>query len=180
MVLEAVKLILITEDKIKAMKYFLVTLSLITVRLFPAFYYLTLLLSGAAVVISEALFEVYAIPFRPFIYAVLMCALLQAFNHKWFSLFNKYFWYWVRGNKPYQIIYLWLSLIVGVFGIACFASGLATVFVGADSQFSMFNIRDDIFFTAVAAFLMSPIFITLHLHLKGGKGFSNKAKQNAV
>jgi hypothetical protein len=27
----------------------------------------------------------------------------------------------------------------------------------------MFNIRDDIFFPAVAAFLISPIFITFHI-----------------
>jgi hypothetical protein len=71
-------------------------------------------------------------------------------------------------------------MIVGVFGVACFASGLATVFIGPDSQFSMFNMRDDIFYPAVAAFLISPIFITLHLRFKGGQGFTNKTKQNAV
>jgi len=148
------------------MKYFLATLALITVRLFPAFYYLTLLLSGAAVVISESLFDVYAITFRPFIYAVLMCSVLQALSLKWFNVFNKYFWYWIQGDKPHQVIYLWLSLIVGVFGIACLASGLVTVLIGSDSPLSMFNIRDDIFFPTVAAFLISPVFMTWHLSKK--------------
>jgi len=77
--------------------------------------------------------------------------------------FNKYFWYWVRGDRPYQIIYIWLSLIIGVFGIACLASGLVTVMIGSDSPLSMFNIRDDIFYPAVAAFLISPIFISLQI-----------------
>jgi hypothetical protein len=153
---------------------------LITIRLLPAFYFLSLGLAGLAVIITEDVFGIYAITFRPFVYSLLMLCLLWILSLDKLDWFNKYFWFWVRGDRPYQIIYQWLSLIVGVFGIACFASGLATVFIGADSQFSMFNIRDDIFFPAVAAFLISPIFITLHLHIKSGQGFSNKTKQNAV
>jgi hypothetical protein len=153
---------------------------LISIRLLPLFYFLTLGLSNVAISISEQVFDIYALTFRPFIYALLMLSVLWALSLHKLDWFNKYLWYWVKGYKPHQVIYLWLRLIVGVFGIACFASGLATVFIGPDSQFSMFNIRDDIFFPAVAAFLISPIFITLHLHIKSGQGFSNKTKQNAV
>lgn len=149
------------------MKLFLTSFLLISLRLFPAFYFLSLGLAGLSVHITEAVFGVYAITFRPFIYSLLMLCILWIFSLDKLNWFNKYFWYWVRGDRPYQIIYLWLSMIVGVFGVACFVSGLATVFIGPDSQFSMFNIRDDIFFPAVAAFLISPIFIALHLQLKG-------------
>jgi hypothetical protein len=142
---------------------------LITIRLLPAFYFLTLGLASLAVVITEAVFGIYAITFRPFVYSLLMLCLLRILSLDKLNQLNKYFWYWVRGDMPHQVIYLWLSVIVGVFGVACFASGLATVFIGPDSQFSMFNIRDEIFFPAVAAFLISPIFITLHLQLKGGR-----------
>lgn len=176
----AVKLKLTIEDKGKSMKLFVTSFLLISLRLFPAFYFLTLGLASLAVVITEAVFGIYAITFRPFVYSLLMICLLWILSLDKLDWFNKYLWYWVRGDRPYQIIYLWLRLIVGVFGIACFASGLATVFIGSDSQFSMFNIRDDIFFSAVAAFLISPIFITLHLHIKSGQGFSNKTIQNAV
>jgi hypothetical protein len=162
------------------MKNFLATLLLISLRLFPVFYFVSLGLAGVATFITEQALGIYAITFRPFVYSLLMLCLLWVLRLDKLDWFNKYFWYWVRGDRPYQIIYLWLSVIVGVFGIACFASGLATVFIGPDSQFSMFNIRDDIFFPAVAAFLISPIFITLHLHIKSGKDFSNKTIQNAV
>jgi hypothetical protein len=161
------------------MKNFLATLLLISLRLFPVFYFVSLGLAGVATFITEQALGIYAITFRPFVYSLLMLCLLWVLRLDKLDWFNKYFWYWVRGDRPYQIIYLWLSVIVGVFGIACFTSGLATVFIGPDSQFSMFNIRDDIFFPAVAVFLISPIFITLHLHLKGGQGFSNKIKQHA-
>ena len=149
-------------------KQFLTTLALITLRLLPAFYFLSLGLAGVATFITEQALGVYAITFRPFVYSLLMLFLLQVFNSDKLSWFNKYFWYWVRGDRPYQIIYLWLSMIVGAFGIACLASGLVTVMIGSDSPLSMFNIRDDIFYPAVTAFLISPIFITLHLHLKRG------------
>jgi hypothetical protein len=153
---------------------------LIAVRLLPAFYYLTLILSAVAIIFTEALFDIYAITFRPFVYSLLMFVVLQVLTHKSLNWFNKYFWYGVKGIDPARTIYLWLRVIVGVFGIACLTSGLTTVFIGPDSQFSMFNIRDNIFFPAVAAFLISPIFITLHLHLKGGQGFAKKTKHNAV
>ena len=162
------------------LRSFFVVLSLISLRLYPAFYFLSLGLASIATLITEQIFGIYAVTFRPFIYSLLMLCLLWILSLDKLDWFNKYFWYWVRADRPYQIIYLWLSMIVGVFGIACFASGLATVFIGSDSQFSMFNIRDDIFFPAVAAFLISPIFITLHLHIKSSQGFSNKTKQNAV
>jgi hypothetical protein len=162
------------------MKLFFANLLLILARLLPAFYFLSLGLAGVAALITEQALGIYAITFRPFVYSLLMLCLLWILSLDKLDWLNKYFWYWVRGDRPYQIIYLWLSVIVGVFGITCFASGLATVFIGPDSQFSMFNIRDDIFFPAVAAFLISPIFITLHLHIKSGQGFSNKTKQNAV
>lgn len=145
----------------------IINLFSISIRLLPAFYFLSLGVANIAAIISEAVLGAYAITFRPFVYSSLMLCLLWILSLDKLDWFNKYFWYWVRGDRPYQIIYRWLSVIVGVFGIACFASGLVTVFIGSDSQFSMFNIRDDIFFPAVAAFLMSPIFITLHLHLKG-------------
>ncbi len=142
---------------------------LIAIRLLPAFYFLSIGLASLATFITEQTLDIYAVTFRPFVYSLLMLCLLWILRLDKLDWFNKYFWYWVRGERPCQIIYLWLSMIVGVFGITCFASGLATVFLGPDSQFSMFNIRDDIFFPAVAAFLISPIFITLHLHLKGGR-----------
>jgi hypothetical protein len=137
------------------------------VRLFPAFYFLSLGLAGLAALITEAILGIYAITFRPFVYSLLMLCLLRILSLDKLDWFNKYFWYWVRGDRPHQVIYLWLSMIVGAFGIACLASGLVTVMIGSDSPLSMFNIRDDIFYPAVAAFLISPIFITLHLHLKG-------------
>jgi len=147
----------------KTMRFFLTLLLLISLRLFPAFYFLSLGLASVATFIAEQSLDIYAITFRPFVYSLLLLCLLWILSLDKLDWFNKYFWYWVRGDRPYQIIYLWLSLIVGVFGIACFASGLATVFIGPDSQFSMFNIRDDIFFPAATAFLISPIFITLHI-----------------
>ena len=155
------------------MKNFLATLLLISLRLFPVFYFVSLGLAGVATFITEQALGIYAITFRPFVYSLLMLCLIGILSLNKLDWFNKYFWYWVRGDRPYQIVYLWLSMIVGVFGVACFASGLATVFIGPDSQFSMFNIRDDIFFPAVVAFLISPIFITLHLQLKGGRGYCN-------
>ncbi len=142
---------------------------LIAIRLLPAFYFLSIGLASLATFITEQTLDIYAVTFRPFVYSLLMLCLLWILRLDKLDWFNKYFWYWVRGDRPHQVIYLWLSVIIGVFGIACFASGLATVFIGPDSQFSMFNIRDDIFFPAIAAFLISPIFITLHLHLKGGR-----------
>ena len=151
------------------MKLFLTSFLLISLRLLPAFYFLTLGLAGLAVIITEAILGIYAITFRPFVYSLLMLCLLRILSLDKLDWFNKYFWYWVRGDRPHQVIYMWLSVIVGLFGIACFASGLATVFIGPDSQFSMFNIRDDIFFPAVVAFMISPIFIALHLQLKGGR-----------
>jgi len=147
----------------------LINLFSISIRLLPAFYFLSLGLASLAAIITEAVLGTYAITFRPFVYSLLMLCILWILSLDKLDWFNKYFWYWVRGDRPYQIVYLWLSMIVGVFGVACFASGLATVFIGPDSQFSMFNIRDDIFFPAVVAFLISPIFITLHLQLKGGR-----------
>jgi len=46
---------------------------------------------------------------------------------------------------------------------------LVTVLISSENPLSMFNIRDKIFYPAVATFLISPIFITLHLYLKGGR-----------
>jgi hypothetical protein len=142
---------------------------LIGIRLLPAFYFLSLGVASIAALITEQTLDIYAVTFRPFVYSLLMLCLLWILSLDKLDWFNKYFWYWVRGDRPYQVIYMWLSVIVGVFGIACFASGLATVFIGPDSQFSMFNIRDDIFFPAIVAFMISPIFIALHLQLKGGR-----------
>jgi len=147
----------------------IINLFSISIRLLPAFYFLSLGLASIATSITEQTFGIYAVTFRPFIYSLLMLCLVRVLSSDKLSMFNKYFWYWVRGDRPYQVIYLWLSGIVGAFGFACLASGLVTVFIGPDSQFSMFNLRDDIFFPAVAAFLISPIFITLHLHIKSGR-----------
>jgi hypothetical protein len=147
----------------------IINLFSISIRLLPAFYFLSLGLASIAELITEQTLNIYAVTFRPFVYSLLMLCLLWILSSDKLDWFNKYFWYWVRGDRPYQVIYLWLSGIVGAFGITCLASGLATVFIGSDSQFSMFNIRDDIFFPTVAAFFISPIFITLHLHLKGGR-----------
>lgn len=162
------------------MKTYLITLLLISLRLFPAFYFSSLGVASIAELITEQTLDIYAVTFRPFVYSLLMLCLLWILSLDKLDWFNKYFWYWIRGDRPYQVIYVWLSVIVGVFGVACFASGLATIFIGSDSQFSMFNIRDDIFFPAVAAFLISPILITLHLQLKGDQRFANKTKQNAI
>ncbi len=148
------------------MKFFLATLLLISLRLFPVFYFLTLGLAGIATFITEQTLDIYAVTFRPFVYAVLMFAVLQALSHKRADLFNKYFWYGVKGAESARIIYLWLKVIVGVFGIACLSSGLITVLIGSESPLSMFNIRDDIFYPAVAAFLISPIFMAWHLSRK--------------
>ena len=95
-----------------------------------------------------------------------MLGILRVLSSDKLGWFNKYFWYWVRGDRPYLVIYLWLSVIIGVFGLACLASGLVTVLIGSDSPLSMFSIRDDIFYTAVAAFLISPIFMVWHLYKK--------------
>ncbi len=168
------------ESDVNLMKLFFVMLALISFRIYPAFYFISLLLAGVAAFITEEALGIYAITFRPFVYSLLMLCILWILSLDKLNWFNKYFWYWVPGNRPHQIIYLWLSLIVGVFGIACLTSGLITVLIGPDSQFSMFNIRDDIFYSAVAAFLISPILITLHLQLKGDQGFANKTKHNAV
>ncbi len=162
------------------MKIFLTTLLLISLRLFPVFYFLTLGLAGIATFITEQALDIYAVTFRPFVYAVLMFAVLQALSHKRVDLFNKYFWYGIKGADSARIIYLWLKVIVGVFGIACLTSGFITVLIGSGSPLSMFNIRDDIFYPAVAAFLISPIFMTLHLRLKSVQGLANKTMQKAA
>jgi hypothetical protein len=158
------------KNNVSSTKLFITLLLLIALRLFPAFYFLSLGLAGIAAIITEALFGMYAVTFRPFVYSLLMLFFLWILSLDKLDWFNKYFWYWVRGDKPYQVIYLWLAVIVGAFGIACLASGLVTVLIGSDSPLSMFNIRDDIFYPSVAAFLISPIFITYHLHLKGYRG----------
>jgi hypothetical protein len=152
------------------MKIFLTSLLLISLRLLPAFYFLSLGLASIAEFITEQTLDIYAVTFRPFVYSLLMLCLLWILSLDKLDWFNKYFWYWVRGDRPHQVIYVWLSVIVGVFGIACFASGLVTVLIDSDNPLSMFNIRDDIFYWTVAAFLISPIFITLHLQLKGSQG----------
>ena len=152
------------------MKLFLTSFLFISLRLFPAFYFLSLGLASIATLITEQTLDIYAVTFRSFIYSLLMLCLLRVLNLDRLSWFNKYFWYWVRGDRPYQVIYLWLAVIVGVFGIACLASGLVTVLIGSDNPLSMFNIRDDIFYSAVATFLISPIVMTYHLHLKGDRG----------
>jgi hypothetical protein len=139
---------------------------LIIVRLLPAFYFLTLGVASIATFITEQVFDIYALTFRPFIYSLLMLGILRVLSSDKLGWFNKYFWYWVRGDRPYLVIYLWLSVIIGVFGLACLASGLVTVLIGSDSPLSMFSIRDDIFYTAVAAFLISPIFMVWHLYKK--------------
>ena len=151
-------------------KLYLATFLLISLRLFPAFYLLSLGLASIATLITEQTLDIYAVTFRPFIYSLLMLCLLRILSSDKLIWFNKYFWYWVRGDRPYQVIYLWLAMIVGTFGIACLFSGLVTVLIGSDSPLSMFNIRDVIFYPAVAAFLISPIFMTYHLHLKGDRG----------
>lgn len=140
------------------------TFLLILVRLLPAFYFLTLLLSDVAAFITESFLGIYALIFRPFVYASLMLVVLQALSQKQVSLFNKYFWYGVQGIEPSKAIYFWLSAVVGVFGLACLASGLATVMIGPQSSFSMFHVRDDIFYLAVAAILLSPIMMTWHIY----------------
>lgn len=152
----------------------IINLFSIAIRLLPAFYFLSLGLASDATLIAEQTLDIYAVTFRPFVYSLLMLCVLQVLSSDKLSLFNKYFWYWVRGDRPYQIIYLWLSLIVGAFGFTCLASGLVTVFIDTDSKFSMFNIREDIFYSAASAFLISPIFITLHLHSKSSQWFANK------
>jgi len=142
---------------------------LISIRLLPLFYFLTLGLAKVAISISEQVFDIYALTFRPFIYALLMLSVLWALSLHKLDWFNKYLWYWVKGYKPHQVIYLWLSLITGTFGLVCLLAGLSTVLIGADSTFSMFMIRDHIFYPFIAAFLVSPLVITLHLHLKTHK-----------
>ena len=149
---------------------FLTTLLLISLRLFPAFYFLSLGIASIATLITEQTLNIYAVTFRPFVYSLLMFSLLWILSLNKLDWFNKYFWYWVQGDRPYQIIYLWLAVIIGTFGIACLASGLVTVLIGSDSPLSMFNIRDDIFYPAVTTFLISPIFMAYHLHLKGDRG----------
>jgi hypothetical protein len=147
----------------------IINLFSISIRLLPAFYFLSLGVASIAELITEQTLDIYAVTFRPFVYSLLMLCLLWILSSDKLVWFNKYFWYWVRGDRPYQVIYLWLSLIVGVFGITCLASGLVTVLINSDSPLSMFNIREDIFYSAAAAFLISPIFITSHLQLKGGR-----------
>jgi hypothetical protein len=147
----------------------IINLFSISIRLLPAFYFLSLGLASIATLITEQTLDIYSVTFRPFVYSILMLCVLRVLSSDKLSMFNKYFWYLVRGDRPYQVIYLWLSAIVGTFGFACLASGLVTVLIGSDSPLSMFNIRDDIFYSAVAAFLISPIFITLHLQLNGGR-----------
>jgi hypothetical protein len=158
-------------DKVdmKKITIFVLNYLLISIRLLPAFYFLSLGLASIATLITEQTLGIYAVTFRPFVYSLLMLCLLWILSLNKLDWFNKYFWYWVRGDRPYQVIYLWLIVIISAFGIACLTSGLVTVFIGSDSPLSMFNIRDDIFYPAVAAFLISPIFITFHLQLKGSQ-----------
>lgn len=138
----------------------------IIIRLLPAFYLLSLGLASIATLITEQTLGIYAVTFRPFVYSLLMLCLLWMLSLNKLDWFNKYFWYWVRGDRPYQVIYLWLSVIISAFSIACLTSGLVTVLIGSDSPLSMFNIRDDIFYPAVAAFLISPIFMVWHISRK--------------
>jgi len=162
----AVKQKLTTGDKRRTMKLFITTLLLISLRLLPTFYYISLGLANIAIFITEQLFDIYAVTFRPFIYSLIMLCLLRVLSSDKLDWFNKYFWYWVQGDRPYQLIYLWLSVIVGAFGFACLASGLVTVLIDTDSPLSMFNIREDIFYSAAAAFLISPIFMAGQLSRK--------------
>ena len=145
----------------------IINLFSISIRLLPAFYFLSLGLASIATLITEQTLNIYAVTFRPFVYSLLMLCLLWILSSNKLVWFNKYFWYWVRGDRPHQVIYLWLSMIIGAFGFTSLASGLVTVLINSDSPLSMFNIREDIFYSAAAAFLISPIFITLHLQFKG-------------
>jgi len=141
----------------------------ISIRLLPAFYFLTLGLSIIATFITEQSLGIYALTFRPFVYALLMLGLLGLLRLNKLNWFNKYFWYWVSGDRPYLVIYMWLGILVGVFGLACFLSGLITVFVSTNNPFSMFNLRDDLFYPFVVAVLISPVVMSMHLHLKARK-----------
>lgn len=141
----------------------------IAIRLLPVFYFLTLGLSTIATFITEQSLGIYALTFRPFIYSLLMLGLLGLLSLDKLKWFNKYFWYWVSGDKPYQVIYIWLGIVVGIFGLVCLLSGLVTVFISTNSPFSMFNLRDNLFQPFVATVLISPVVIAVHLHLKARK-----------
>lgn len=139
---------------------------LISIRLLPLFYFLSLGLASIATFVTENMLGIYALTFRPFVYSLLMFVVLQTLSLKWFNWFNKYFWYGVSGNEPSKVIYLWLSVLIGIFGIAFFASGLVTVLSGSENSLSLHNIRDDIFYPAVATFLISPILMAWHISRK--------------
>lgn len=141
----------------------------IAIRLLPAFYFLSLVLSDAATYITEQSLGIYALTFRPFVYALLMLSLIGLLSMDKLNWFNKYFWCWVSGDKPYHVIYMWLGIVVGIFGSVCLLSGLVTVFISTNSPFSMFNLRDNLFHPFVATVLISPVVIAVHLHLKARK-----------
>lgn len=141
----------------------------IAIRLLPAFFFLTLGLSDFSMFITEQSLGIYALTFRSFVYALLMLGLIGLLSLDKLNWFNRYFWYWVSGDKPYRVIYMWLGILVGTFGLVCLLSGLVTVFISTNNPFSMFNLRDDLFYPFVAAVLISPVVIAVHLHLKASK-----------
>jgi hypothetical protein len=142
---------------------FLRNIFLISIRLFPAIYFLTLALASGSIMIAEATLGLYEVTFRPLIVSLLMLFVLWVLSLRQLKVFNKYFWCWVSGNEPWKVIYFWLSIIFIFFGLACLVAGLVTVFYGVENPYGMFNLREDIFFSAVAALIASPLVMSLSL-----------------
>lgn len=150
----------------KKIFYLWVNFFSIAIRLLPAFYFLTLGLSDVATFITEQSLGIYGLTFRPFVYSISLLGLLWVLSMDKLNWFNKYFWYWVSGDRPYRVIYMWLGTLVGTFGLACLLSSLVTVFISTSSPFSMFNLRDNLFYPFVAMVLISPVIMVVHLHIR--------------
>lgn len=136
---------------------------LIAIRLLPALYFIFILLAKAATLISEAALGVYEITFRPFIVSVLLLLILWALSLKQLNTLNKFLWHWVPTDNPSKTIYAWLKIIFTAFGLACLVAGLITLLFGPDNLYSMFHLREEIFFLMLFSVIICPLGIGIQL-----------------
>jgi hypothetical protein len=136
---------------------------LIAIILLPALYFIVILLAKAATFISEDALGVYEITFRPFMVSILLLLILWVLSLKRLNTLNKFLWHWAPTDNPSKIIYAWLKIIFTAFGVACLAAGLMTVLFGPDNLYSMFHLREEIFFIMLFSVIICPVGIGIQL-----------------
>ncbi len=152
-----------SEKHIKLFGIVCKTSFLIAAILLPALYFIVILLAKAATFISEAALGVYEITFRPFIVSILLLLILWVLSLKRLNTLNKFLWHWAPTDNPSKIIYVWLKIIFTAFGLACLAAGLITVLFGPDNLYSMFHLREEIFFLMLFGVIICPAGIGIQL-----------------